>query len=299
MYVFRDLDQAFKRAKRLPLTDQSKIVLMSDCHRGDGSGADNFRINQNIYSTALQYYYQNGYTYIELGDGDEMWENSNFSRISQVNGDVFDTISKFYSAGRFHMIYGNHDLVKKNKKWVRRNMTDYMHEYSKKRLLLFPDIEIDEGILLEDKTAQKRILLVHGHQVDYLNNQLWKLSRFLVRHVWRPFEIIGMKNPWSPRNNYKRKTEIEKLLSQWSDSHSQMLIAGHTHRTAFPDIGEPLYFNDGCCVYPGFITAIEIENSKIALVKWTVYARDDGVLFVDRQVLKGPVKLAEYLRTTE
>jgi hypothetical protein len=45
-----------------------------------------------------------------------------------------------------------------------------------------------------------------------------------------------------------------------------MLVAGHNHRPMFPEIGEPLYFNDGSCVHPFFITGIEIDRGKISLI---------------------------------
>jgi hypothetical protein len=62
----------------------------------------------------------------------------------------------------------------------------------------------------------------------------------------------------------------------------------------FPQPDEALYFNDGCCVHPRCITAIEIENGTITLVKWTVKTRKDRSLYVDRVELEGPVKLQDY-----
>ena len=69
------LNKSFEGALRLPLNPCTKYVLFSDCHRGNGTWNDNFLKNQNLYYAALQQYYQSGYTYIELGNGDELWEN--------------------------------------------------------------------------------------------------------------------------------------------------------------------------------------------------------------------------------
>ena len=66
-----------------------KIVLMSDCHRGTGDWSDTFLKNQNIYFSALMNYYEKGYTYIELGDGDELWENKRMKDISEIHNNVF------------------------------------------------------------------------------------------------------------------------------------------------------------------------------------------------------------------
>ena len=50
------LDQIFKNSKSIPMNKSSKIVIMSDCHRGIGNNLDNFIKNRNIYESALQYY---------------------------------------------------------------------------------------------------------------------------------------------------------------------------------------------------------------------------------------------------
>lgn len=68
------LNKAFEQAVHLPLTPDSKYILMSDCHRGNGTPTDDFLKNQNLFFTAMQYYYKAGHTYIELGDGDELWK---------------------------------------------------------------------------------------------------------------------------------------------------------------------------------------------------------------------------------
>lgn len=67
MYEFKRLSEVFESAEEIPFDDFSKIIIMSDCHRGDGSWADNFSKNKNIYYAALTYYYRNNFTYIELG----------------------------------------------------------------------------------------------------------------------------------------------------------------------------------------------------------------------------------------
>ena len=60
------LDKLYSTSAVLPFDNSSRIILMSDCHRGQGNGADNFLPNSMIFQGALEYYYQNGYTYIEL-----------------------------------------------------------------------------------------------------------------------------------------------------------------------------------------------------------------------------------------
>lgn len=45
----RRLDQAYEKALCIPIGMGSRIVLMSDCHRGVGTWGDNFQANQNLF----------------------------------------------------------------------------------------------------------------------------------------------------------------------------------------------------------------------------------------------------------
>ena len=79
------IDHAFSDAPVLPLSENGRYGLFSDCHRGIGTSNDNFLKNQHLYFAALNYYYQHSFCYIELGDGDELWENRSFSAIQNIH----------------------------------------------------------------------------------------------------------------------------------------------------------------------------------------------------------------------
>jgi hypothetical protein len=85
-----------ERVRRLTLTPGTKLVCMSDMHRGDGSGADDFAQNSLIYRCALEHYLENGFTYIELGDAEELWENDNFDQIYITHTSVYELLAKFH-----------------------------------------------------------------------------------------------------------------------------------------------------------------------------------------------------------
>lgn len=288
------ISRAYDFAHEIYFDDISKFVIMSDCHRGDGSLADNFSNNQNIFFLALQYYENNKYTYIEIGDGEELWENKNISDIIELYNSIYWLLSQFYYDNRLFFIFGNHDIVKKNEKYIKKNLSHYFDVHQKAFVPLFPNLKIYEGIVLKYAETDKKIFLLHGHQADYINSRLWKLSRFLVRFLWRPLELIGVNNPTSAAKNNKKKKQIERILTSWSINQNQMIITGHTHRATMPTVGEPLYFNDGSCVHPRGITAIEIENGEVSLVKWCYKVREDATLYIGRDVLDGPIKLKEY-----
>lgn len=75
------IDEALSEAIHLPLDSCSRYINISDCHRGEGGANDNFSKNQHLYMAALNYYIAHGFTYFELGDGEELWENRHLSRI--------------------------------------------------------------------------------------------------------------------------------------------------------------------------------------------------------------------------
>ncbi len=113
MSVSSRLEHAFRDAPVLPLTHRSRYVLMSDCHRGVGTSSDNFLKNQHLYLAALKHYCQRGFTYIELGDGDELWENRSMKTIVEVHDDIFDIFVRLHRENRLYLLYGNHDMVKR------------------------------------------------------------------------------------------------------------------------------------------------------------------------------------------
>lgn len=296
MNTLQRISRVFESAKEIPFDDSSKIILMSDVHRGDGSWADNFAPNKNIYYTALTHYYNKNYTYIEIGDGDELWQNKKLSEIVSIHSDVFELLSQFFKEDRFHLIFGNHDMVYRDEDFVRANLFRYFDEDEKEHIHLCKNIKANEGIVLKHRMTGQEILLMHGHQVDFLDYDLWKLARFLVRYLWTPLESLGLNNPTRAAKNYSKKEAVEKELLKWVAQEKVMLICGHTHRPMFPEVGKLPYFNDGSCVHPRGITGIEISGGNITLIKWSVKAKADGTLFIGKDVLAGPRKIMDYMQ---
>ncbi|AFM41802.1 hypothetical protein Desaci_2890 [Desulfosporosinus acidiphilus SJ4] len=294
MDKLKRISKIFQDAEKIPFDDSSKIILFSDVHRGDGSWADDFLKNQNLYYAALNHYYHENYSYIEIGDGDELWKNNKLSEIIDVHNDTFNLLSRFYNEGRFYMISGNHDIVKQSNQYVTDNLYQYFDERTKKYVPLFEKIKIHEGLILKHRETNQQLFLIHGHQANIMDYELWWFSRFLVRYLWRHLELFGMNDPTSTGRNYEKKEEVDNILIDWVTQNNQILIAGHTHRPMFPEVGTPPYFNDGSCVHPLSITGIEINDGSIALIKWSVKTKDDGTLYIDKDFLEGPRKLSDY-----
>ena len=278
------LTEAFKDAPVLPLTVRSRFCLISDCHRGNGTSNDNFLKNQSLYFTALKYYCANGFTYIELGDGDELWENRHMKQIIEIHSNVFQLLSLLYRQNRLYLLYGNHDMEKKSPGYSERVCNTYFCTDTQCHQKLFPGLTFHEGLILEDSCCGRRIYLTHGHQADFWNSSGWKINRFLVRYFWRPLERYGVLDPTSAAKNYRHKDKIEKRLSSFAVKTGCPLITGHTHRPRL-NASDLSYMNTGSCVHPLCITCIEIEGKHLSLVKWTYDTRNDRTLFVSREIL--------------
>lgn len=297
MSYYSRLNKSFEGALRLPLNPGSQYVLFSDCHRGAGTSNDNFMKNQNLYFAALQHYYKAGYTYIELGDGDELWENRGMKQIIDAHEDVFSLLSRFHKCGRLYMLYGNHDMIKKDRHYTVKNCSTYPcccgntpHLESQP---LWPDIRFYSGIILENtagSSCDRNLYLTHGHQTDLFNSTLWRFTRFLVRYLWKPLEHYGFLDPTSAAKNYIRKQKAEQRLQAYARKENIILITGHTHRPTLS--GTELYYcNSGSCVHPYSVTCLEIEHLSIALIKWILAVKPDNTLYVTREILSGPFPL--------
>ena len=134
--ALKRLNQVYNSATYIPIDYSSKIVIMSDCHRGVKLGRYLPIIKIYIF-VALSHYYRKGYTYIELGDGDELWENRSYDLIIEIHNNVFWLLSQFHKSHRLYMLYGNHDIVKRNKSYIKRVCTSKNNPCKKNDITLF------------------------------------------------------------------------------------------------------------------------------------------------------------------
>jgi hypothetical protein len=298
------------RIRRLTLTPGMKLVCMSDMHRGDGSGADDFAQNSLIYRCALEHYLENGFTYVELGDAEDLWENDNFDQIYITHTSVYELLAKFHDPDpaktRYLKVWGNHDLYWKDNEAVYRT--------------LFPGIEIYEGIVLAAGLREGggevsgAILLLHGHQADTkCSGEIAVFSKFFVHNFWPDLQRCGVKDPTRAALNPGLCNEVDKRLHEWASRNDQgiaAIIAGHTHRAVFENLSlterryleskvktdgikiknqpDGSYYNTGSCVHQLCITGIEItfENGpQLRLIEWG-QATEGKALTIQRTVLE-------------
>jgi len=284
-----------ERVRHITLTPGMKLIVMSDMHRGDGSGADDFAKNSLIYRCALEHYLEEGFTYIELGDAEELWENDNFDQIYITHTPVYELLAKFHdpepAKTRYLKVWGNHDLYWKDNEAVYRT--------------LFPDIAIHEGIVLESGNREdsdemgRVILLIHGHQADpKCCGEGAVISKFFVHYFWPDLQRCGVKDPTRAALNPGLCNEVDRRLHEWANNNDRgiaAIIAGHTHRAVFENLSlterryleskiktegikikhqrDGSYYNTGSCVHPLSITGLEITfdsgpGPQLRLIEW-------------------------------
>ena len=294
MRTNKKLDAAYKNALKIDFDNSSKLVFISDTHRGDDSLSDEFSRNKEIFYHALYHYYRDGFTYIEVGDGDELWEQQHFEIIWNAHFRTFKILKKFFNDGRLYMLYGNHNIQLKNPKYLENNYYYVYDEYLCEKIPVFPGLKTYEALRLNNTDTSQEIFVIHGHQGDLFNDQLHFFSLFIIRFLWHALHLIGVRYAATPAKSRRRMHRVEKKHKKWSDLHNTLLICGHTHRPRFSEPSEGKYFNTGCGMHPQGITALEIENGCISLVTWRISTKPDGMMYVKRTALKGPRPLADY-----
>lgn len=294
MFTAKRLDSAYRNAKVEYFDNNSKFVFMSDCHRGDGSHSDEFTKNQNVFLYAMDHYYRNDFVYVEVGDGDELWEQPRFKYIKNAHYDVFESIKKFFYHDRLIMLYGNHNIYLKDPDYVEKYYYRYYNEYREQSYDFLKGLEPIEALILKHRKTNQEIFVVHGHQGDFANDQFWFPTMLSLKYFWRFMHSFGVKNPASPTKNVYKRHKIERNFNKWILKNRKMLICGHTHRFKFPRSNELPYFNTGCCIYPTTITAIEIENGRIQIVRWKMRVNLEGILQAKREVIRGSEPISKF-----
>ncbi len=282
-----------------------RFIIFSDQHKGARNGADDFAPAEKNYLDALAYYQQEDYFFINLGDSEELWENT-LGQVKKHNAATFTAEKAFIQKDKHIKIFGNHDLL-----WANDPLAGY---YLKN--LFGQKVPIHEGVILTTIVNETplQILCTHGHQGDLQSDGNW-FSKFFVSRIWAPLQSYLSINPNSPAFYDEVKSLHNSIMYQWSALHKDiMLITGHTHQPVFASLThlerlykqlqyasknnqadkvseledeikrrereyktlsvdyltmKPGYFNSGCCCYSdGDITGLEISNGWLRLVKW-------------------------------
>jgi UDP-2,3-diacylglucosamine pyrophosphatase LpxH len=201
--VYKGLKETFKNSPEEEIEDFKKVkwIIFSDLHKGQGDGADDFKVCKPVYHAALGYYLAAGYTLILLGDVEELWES--FPRkVFKEYQDTFELEKKFTNVNgqkRYLRIWGNHDDIWRWKSKIKK--------YGKK--LMGESKELYEGkkFKITHKGKEIVIFLAHGHQGTLESDRFRWLSRFLVKVFWRNFQRITRKPSTTSAKDFKLRKE--------------------------------------------------------------------------------------------
>mgnify|MGYP001593437797 CR=1 FL=1 len=98
-----------------------------------------------VFKCALDYYLAEGFTLIELGDAEELWEVERFDQIYITHTSIYERLAAFHDSDpqktRYIKIWGNHDLYwQDNEAALRR---------------LFPGIVVYGGCPAPNRSTQR------------------------------------------------------------------------------------------------------------------------------------------------
>jgi UDP-2,3-diacylglucosamine pyrophosphatase LpxH len=269
----KQLNATFETAPIIPYDDTSRFIFFGDLHRGDGGPADAFVRNAGLFQDVLRHYYRCGYTYVEVGDGDELWKNHKFSTIHKAHKPTFDLLHKFDMQKRLHLILGNHDIVASRKDCTEKD-----------------GMSTTEGLILEHSHTGQQICVAHGHQADIKSHQLYKMSRLVIRYIWKNIQLLGLFRHKHHISRGLAQRPIENRLVAWVRSQRKVLICAHTHQPRSTVDAAVPYFNTGCCITLGELTGLEIQSGDILLVKWTLQ-KHGSIQRIQRELIASPRKL--------
>jgi predicted phosphodiesterase len=266
--IFKALSELFKNIKEEPgkkgvvlsLKENSRIIIFSDQHRGAKNGADDFMKAETGYLAALDYYFENKFQYISLGDSEELWENT-LNQVKKNNTLTFEAEKKFILKDRFFKVFGNHDLYWDNSPIASQQL----------KMIYGKKLRVFEGMILEkdnkeEPTQEKKsknpfsflklkpnedpdilpiancpltIFLTHGHQGDASSDGNW-FSKFFVANIWAPLQSYLRINFNTPAYDEDLKTAHNLIMYEWSAKFkSLVLITGHTHQPVFESLTHP------------------------------------------------------------
>ena len=273
--IFKALSDLFRNIKEEPgkkgvildLKENSRIIVFSDHHRGAKNGADDFMKAETSYLAALDYYFENKFQYVSLGDSEELWENT-LMQVKKHNTITFEAEKKFILKDRFFKVFGNHDLYWDNSPIASQQLKAI---YGKK-LRVFEGVILEKDIKEQDSqltTGNRQgkgisgpfsflekkldtgdevlpiancpitIFLTHGHQGDASSDGNW-FSKFFVANIWAPLQSYLRINFNTPAYDEDLKTSHNLIMYEWSAKYkSLVLITGHTHQPVFESLTHP------------------------------------------------------------
>jgi UDP-2,3-diacylglucosamine pyrophosphatase LpxH len=301
-------DDEGKYSVKLPVGGNHKYVFFSDMHLQNGNAReDRFARNKEVLLAALDYYKNNDYSVILLGDIEDFHQHWLYD-IYVGYEDLYEKFQEF-DDGKIIRVYGNHDV-----EW---SLEDPVSNVRRKTSV--------EAVRLGD-----HLLATHGHQAQEFYEgdlQMVRFGTFIGRFAEKIFGCGTETSVTQPPNSK------DEIYFDWAEENKKILICGHTHNPVFAsqsivdfipfkmeqlrqekeraqgggdtakvkalqkrirwfegqqkllawqnenekrrnprkielDRNSPFYFNTGSCIFKDGITGIEIDGTLICLIYW-------------------------------
>jgi UDP-2,3-diacylglucosamine pyrophosphatase LpxH len=204
--ILEDREEEYSR--KLPVGGEHKYAVFSDLHLQDGKKkGDRFARNREVFKTALEYYRQNDYSIILLGDIEDFHQHT-LEDIHKKYHAVYELFLRF-PAEKLHRIYGNHDI-----EW---SWNDPLFSASPKTAT--------QAIKLGN-----HIILTHGHQAEEwyeADLHVVRFGTFLGKYAEKIFSTS------SESSVTQRPNSKDEIYFDWAEENKKILICGHTHNPVF------------------------------------------------------------------
>jgi len=205
-------------------TQAGKFIVFREPNKGNRNGADDFKQAEANYLAALAHYSANDFYFINLGDSEELWENSIW-KLKKRNKATFEAEKKFLAHNNYVKIFGNHDLYWDTSLWAYWHLKSMFGEKVKvyegvvlKTIVNSPQpaagygkIESPEKpVIIHNATlpidySPLTIFLTHGHQGDAQSDGTC-FSKFFVAYTWPPRQSRLRVNPNTPAKQSPKRT---------------------------------------------------------------------------------------------
>lgn len=303
------LDDLLDAAPVRTLDAESRLVILSDMHLGNGRRNDDCLHNRDRLTAALTgYYLPKGYTLVLNGDIEELLR-SRRDDIRQAWADLYRVFGEFRRQGRLVWLRGNHEILPGS------------HDRP-------ATADGFDGEALRLDWKGRSFLVFHGHQAGLRNSG--KYNRWIGLALRLFANPLGIGNR-SVAHNSQKRFQVEKLVYDFSRQRGIASIIGHTHRPLFESLSKeealgyrmealcrefagagpadrerikdhigrikqeylarprrrdrhladtvygriltPCLFNSGCCIGKRGFTALEIRKGQLGLVFWSAGGR--------------------------
>jgi Calcineurin-like phosphoesterase. len=294
--------RVMRGAPEIELGSSDRIVIMSDFHMGDGSSRDDLKRNGELLLTALErHYLARGSVLVLNGDIEDV-QKFPLPKIRSAWRPMYSILDRFSREGRLYKILGNHDdaLLESSRypyplhqgvklRWEGREL-DVFHGHQASGLYLkhndmsgaviryvFHTLHIHNVSASGDSRRKYRVekkiyafsreaglVSVIGHTHRPLFESLSKYDRLR-------FEIERLCSEYGEAGE-DRKAEIAEIVGLYKEEILAMnrrdRRRGRVPGLYERDILLPCLFNSGSAIGKRGVTAIEIEEGRIALAYW-------------------------------